>query len=352
VLYESNAKVGVGMGNWESKRVLVTGGNGFLGTVLVSQLRSKGCKDIVIPRSRTDDLRVRENCDRVVHDRDIVFHLAANVGGIGYNQENPGDLFYDNIMMGVQMVEAARRAGVEKFIAVGTICSYPCFAPIPFKEENIWDGYPESTNAPYGLAKKMLLVQSQAYRKQYNFNSVVVFPTNLYGPGDNFDPKSSHVIPALIRKIDEANQRKEARINVWGDGSPTREFVYVDDAARALVLAGESYNRSDPINIGSGEEISIRDLVNILVKIMGFSGRIEWDSGRPNGQPRRKVDSSKALAEFGFKAEIPLAIGLKKTVDWYYSHHSEASLPSKDEKGSREARERRSITTAAGMSIA
>ncbi len=307
------------MYDWKSKHVLVTGGNGFLGGVLVRRLREKGCSNIAIPGSKSDDLRYRENCERVVEDRDIVFHLAANVGGIGYNLEKPGDLFYDNIMMGVQMMESARKAEVEKFVGVGTICSYPCFAPTPFKEESIWDGYPEATNAPYGLAKKMLLVQSQAYRKQHGFNSIVIFPTNLYGPGDKFDTGHSHVIPALIRKIKEAQDLRETRITVWGDGSPTREFLYVEDAANALVMAAESYNKSDPVNIGSGEEISIKDLVITLSEIMGFHGSVEWDKEKPNGQPRRKVDSSKAFKEFHFKAEVPLSMGLKRTVVWYRS---------------------------------
>ncbi len=241
------------------------------------------------------------------------------MGGIGYNLEKPGELFYDNITMGVNVMDAARKGGVEKVVALGTICSYPCYSPVPFKEESIWDGYPEPTNAPYGLAKKMLLVQSQAYRKQYDFNSIVIFPTNLYGPGDKFDPRYSHVIPAMIRRINEAVRSNQEKIVVWGDGSATREFLYVEDAARAIVMAAESYNKSDPVNIGSGEEISIRDLVKMLSEIMGFHGSIEWDRSKPNGQPRRKVDSTKAYAEFGFKAQVPLSTGLGKTVEWYLS---------------------------------
>ncbi len=305
------------MFDWKQKRVLVTGGSGFLGSALVRLLRENGCDDIEIPRSKSDDLRSPENCKRVVRNTDVVFHLAANVGGIGYNQEKPGELFYDNIIMGAHLMEAAREARVEKVIALGTICSYPCYTPAPFREESIWDGYPEQTNAPYGLAKKMLLVQSQAYRKQYGFNSIVIFPTNLYGPGDKFDPGHSHVIPALIRNIHDAMGSRRNKIVVWGDGSPTREFLYVEDAAKALVLAAESYNKSDPVNIGSGEEISIKDLTQMLSQIMGFHGSIEWDKSRPNGQPRRFVDSTKAFEEFGFKAQIPLSQGLRKTIDWY-----------------------------------
>jgi GDP-L-fucose synthase len=297
----------------------VTGGSGFLGTVLVQLLRDKGCKDIRVPRSKSEDLRILDNCVKAVDDRDLIFHLAANVGGIGYNLEKPGELFYDNIAMGTNLMEAARKAGIDKMVALGTICSYPCHTPTPFKEDSIWDGYPEETNAPYGLAKKMLLVQSQAYRKQYDFNSIVIFPTNLYGPGDHFDPRYSHVIPGLIRKINDAKRSGQDRITVWGDGSPTREFLYVDDAASAIIMAAESYNKSEPVNIGSGEEISIRSLANTLVEIMRFQGSLEWDKAKPNGQPRRKVDSTKAYAEFGFAAKIPLSVGLKKTVDWFLS---------------------------------
>ncbi len=308
------------MFDWKGRRVLVTGGAGFLGTYVVRLLQQRGCQEIRIPRSMTDDLRIRENCERVVRNRDLVFHLAANVGGIGYNLEKPGELFYDNIMMGVQILHAAQAAGVEKVVTVGTICSYPCFAPVPFREENIWDGYPEETNAAYGLAKKMLLVQSQAYRKQYGFNSIVLFPTNLYGPGDNFDPKYSHAIPAIIRKISDAMQTDQKQIVVWGDGSPTREFLYVEDAATALAMAAESYNGSEPVNIGSGEEVSIRQMVETICGLMGYRGSVEYDTTRPNGQPRRWVDSSKAFREFGFEPKVPLSTGLKKTIEWYVSN--------------------------------
>lgn len=309
-------------------------------------LRQKGCREVEVPSSKTQDLRNLENCRRAVHDKDVVFHLAANVGGIGYNQEKPGELFYDNITMGVHIMEAAREAKVEKVIALGTICSYPCYTPVPFREESIWDGYPEETNAPYGLAKKMLLVQSQAYRKQYGFNSIVIFPTNLYGPGDKFDTAHSHVIPALIRKIHDAIKAARNEILVWGDGSPTREFLYVDDAARGLVMAAESYDKSDPVNLGSGEEISIKDLTNTLSEIMRFRGSVQWDKTKPNGQPRRKVDSNKALTEFGFKAQVPLSEGLRRTVNWYNQQHNSGELsPTSDPANHSKIVESRNIMT-------
>lgn len=300
----------------KGKRVVVTGGAGFLGHHLVELLKTKDCGTISVPRSATTDLREIEACREAVKDCDVVFHLAGNVGGIGYNLERPGELFYDNIVMGVHLMEEARRAGVEKVIAVATICSYPKFAEVPFSEDRLWDGYPEETNAPYGLAKKMLLVQSQAYRKQYGFNSVILFPTNLYGPRDNFDLGSSHVIPAMIRKIHEAKNEGRGVI-FWGDGTPTREFLYVKDAARGLIMASEAYNSSEPINLGSGLEISIKSLVARIARIMNFTGEIRWDTSKPNGQPRRKIDTSRAFKEFGFRAEVEFDAGLQETINWY-----------------------------------
>ena len=301
---------------WAEKRVLVTGGAGFLGPNVVELLEQKGANNIRIPRSQFTDLRIRENCAMAVKDVDVVFHLAAKVGGIGLNLEKPGELFFDNLIMGVQLMEEARKVGVDKFITLGTICSYPKFAPIPFSEDSLWNGYPEETNAPYGLVKKMLLVQSQAYRRQYGFNSIVLFPTNLYGPGDNFDPRSSHVIPALIRKIYEAKESGSDQIVVWGDGSSTRDFLYVEDAARGIVLAAEKYNSSEPVNLGTGREVSIKELVHMLFKIIGFEGRIVWDVSRPGGQPRRCVNADRARKEFGFEAQVSLEEGLRRTCSW------------------------------------
>lgn len=302
---------------WQNKRVVVTGGNGFLGRYVVEKIKLKGVKEIFIPRIEEYDLRSREICRAVVKDKDIVIHLAAKVGGIGLNREKPGELFFDNLIMGVQIIEEARLSGVGKFVIVGTICSYPKFTPVPFKEEDLWNGYPEETNAPYGLAKKILLVQSQAYRKQYGFNSTYLMLVNLYGPGDNFDPKSSHVIPALIRKVYEAKEKGEDKITVWGTGTPTREFLYVEDAADGIVLAAEKYDKSEPINIGAGFEISIRDLIKLICQIMNFKGRVEWDTTKPDGQPRRCLDTTKAEREFGFKAKTDFYAGLEKTIDWY-----------------------------------
>ena len=307
------------MGFWKKKRVLVTGGAGFLGSYLVEKLRKSGCQNVFVPRSKDYDLVEMEAIKRVYQDSkpDIVIHLAARVGGIGVNRAHPGKFFYDNLMMGVQMMEVGRQFGIEKFVALGTVCAYPKFTPVPFKEENLWNGYPEETNAPYGLAKKMLLVQSQAYRQQYGFNSIFLLPVNLYGPQDNFDPESSHVIPALIKKCYDGIQNKEDRIVVWGDGTPTREFLYVEDAAEAILLASERYNKSEPVNIGVGFEISIKNLVGLIAKLSGFKGRIFWDKTKPNGQPRRRLDTTKAEEEFGFKAKTSFEEGLKRTVEWY-----------------------------------
>lgn len=304
---------------WNNKKVLVTGGAGFLGSFVVEKLKEKGVskENIRIPRSKDTDLRRWTNCVEVVKDIDIVIHLAAKVGGIGYNQKYPAILFYDNAIMGIQMMEAARQEGIEKFVAVGTICAYPKFTQVPFKEEDLWNGYPEETNAPYGLAKKMLLVQAQAYRQQYGFNSIHLLPVNLYGPRDNFDPGSSHVIPALIKKFVEAIRDGTDEVEVWGTGVASREFIYTDDAARGIILATERYNKPDPVNIGSGKEISIRDLVDLIVEETGFSGNVRWDASKPDGQPRRCLDTSLAKEEFGFEAKVPFDEGLKRTIAWY-----------------------------------
>lgn len=310
---------------WQGKKILVTGGAGFLGSHLVNKLIKKGVskENILIPRSKSQDLRVLKNCTAVVKKMDIVIHLAGNVGGIGYNREKGGELFYDNIIMGVQLMEEARIAGVKKFVGLGTICQYPKFTPVPFKEEDLWNGYPEETNAPYGLAKKMLLVQGQAYRKQYGCNVIHLMPVNLYGPGDNFDPSSSHVIPALIKKFVDAKERGDEFVVVWGTGTPTREFLYVEDAAEAIVLATEKYNKPEPINLGSSFEVSIKDLANLIKKLIGFKGEILWDKTKPDGQPRRKLDTSKAEKEFGFKSKTNFEEGLKRTIQWYYDQHEE-----------------------------
>ena len=303
----------------KNKRITVTGGKGFLGSHLIRELSQYRCAAIEIADlpefDLTDISSIRRMYDTMKPD--IVIHLAAKVGGIGFNQEKPAELFYDNLIMGTQLMDQAYRFGIEKFVALGTICAYPKFTPVPFHEDDLWNGYPEETNAPYGLAKKMMLVQSQAYRQQYGFNSIFLLPVNLYGPGDNFDPRSSHVIPALIKKCFDAIDRGDTRIEVWGTGQATREFFYVEDAARAICLAADIYDKSDPVNIGADFEISIRDLTELIAKLSGFTGNIVWDASKPDGQPRRRLDTSKASNEFVFKANTDLASGLKKTIDWY-----------------------------------
>jgi len=302
-----------------AKRLLVTGGAGFLGRYVVKKLEERGCKEIFVPRSKDYNLVDNEAVQRLYRDAkpDIIIHLAAEVGGIGANRENPGKFFYDNLMMGVQMMEQGRLFRVEKFVAIGTICAYPKFTPVPFKEEDLWNGYPEETNAPYGLAKKMLLVQSQAYRQQYGFNAIYLLPVNLYGPGDNFDPRSSHVIPALIKKCVDAVENRGDTIVVWGTGQASREFLYVEDAAEGIVLATEKYDKPEPLNIGAGFEIKIRDLVGLIAELTGFQGGIEWDTTKPDGQPRRCLDVSKAEKELGLKVKTDFREGLRKTIEWY-----------------------------------
>ena len=303
--------------NWNEKTVLVTGSKGFLGSFLVKELEKLCPKKIITPSSKELDLRDNSNCKKAVLDVDIVFHLAAHVGGIGLNKERPGDLFYDNLMMGTQLLHEAKNASVQKFIALGTVCSYPKFSQIPFLESSIWDGYPEETNAPYGLAKKMMLVQSQAYREQYNFKSIVVIPTNLYGPNDNFDPSSSHVIPALILKIDNAKKNNSKSITLWGDGTPTRDFLYVEDASRGIILAADKYDDPLPINLSSEEEISIKQLAELISDLMKFDGKITWDTSKPNGQPRRCVSNKRAEEKLNFKPETSLKEGLRRTIECY-----------------------------------
>lgn len=305
--------------NFTQKRIVVTGGRGFLGRHLLFRLAELGCRHLAVADLPEYHLARRPDILRMYRDTqpDIVIHLAARVGGIGFNQAAPATLFYENLMMGTQLLHEGWRQGVEKFVAIGTICAYPKFAPVPFREEDLWNGYPEETNAPYGLAKKMMLVQAQAYRQQYGFNAVFLLPVNLYGPGDNFDPRSSHVIPALIKKCVEARLREEEEIVVWGTGEATREFLYVEDAAEAIVLAAEKYDKGDPVNIGAGFEISIRDLVELVSELTGFSGRIAWDTSRPDGQPRRMLDTRRAFDEFGFRAKTDFREGLRKTIDWY-----------------------------------
>jgi GDP-L-fucose synthase len=303
----------------KNKRILVTGGAGFLGRQVINHLCKAGAdhQKITVTRSRDCDLRLLENCQRAADQQDIIIHLAAHVGGIGLNREKPAELFYDNLMMGTQLIHAAYQAGVEKFVCVGTICAYPKFTPVPFKEDDLWNGYPEETNAPYGVAKKALLVQLQAYRQQYNFNGIYLLPVNLYGPEDNFDPSSSHVIPALIRKVHEAQIKGEKKLPVWGDGSPTREFLYSEDAARGIVMGTQLYNDFEPVNLGTGYEISIRDLINLICELMEFDGEIVWETDQPNGQPRRCLDTERAKQAFGFTAQVDFKQGLKNTIEWW-----------------------------------
>ncbi|MBS13357.1 MAG: GDP-fucose synthetase [Gemmatimonadetes bacterium] len=304
---------------WSDKRVIVTGGSGFLGTHVVDALRERGCRHIVVPRSNDYDLRHQANVIRLyrAHRADMVLHLAAAVGGIGANRSHPGSFFYDNLMMGVQLMEYARQFEIPKFVAVGTICAYPKFTPVPFREEDLWSGYPEETNAPYGLAKKMLLVQSEAYRQEYDYNSIYLLPVNLYGPGDNFDLETSHVIPAIIRRCLEAKEADAPSIRLWGDGSPTREFLYATDAAEGILKAAEHYNDSASVNIGSGHEISIHELADEIKALTGYTGEIVWDTEQPNGQPRRCLDVSRAKQKFGFESQVGLKEGLKRTLEWY-----------------------------------
>ena len=309
---------------WTTRRVMVTGGAGFLGSWVVRKLRQRGCQSIFVPRSQDYDLRHGEDMRRAISEAapEIIIHLAARVGGIGANRAHPAEYFYDNLMMGVPLLHEAWRAGVSKFVAIGTVCAYPKFTTVPFREDDLWDGYPEETNAPYGLAKKMLLVQSQAYRQQYGYNSIFLLPVNLYGPGDNFDPESSHVIPALIKKCVDAKTRGDDTIEVWGDGSPTREFLYVEDCAEAIVLALEQYDKSEPVNIGAGFEISIRDLAELIAELTGFTGKLKFDRSKPDGQPRRSLDVTRARNSFGFAATTDFRAGLKQTIEWYQAQRS------------------------------
>lgn len=302
---------------WKNKTVVVTGGNGFLGSHLVRELKTLKPKKIFIPGHKQFDLREYNACLKAFKGADIVIHLAGNVGGIGYNQDKPAELFDDNILMGVNTMRAARANKVKKVVIIGTICAYPKFTPVPFKEKNLWNGYPEETNAPYGLAKKMLLVQSQAYRNEYGFNSIYLLPVNMYGPGDNFDSSSSHVIPALIKKFVEAKRNGSNHVTLWGTGKSTREFIFVEDAAHGILLAAEKYDKSEPVNLGSGFEISIKELAETIRKNVGFNGKVVWDKTKPDGQPRRKLDISKAKKEFGFKAKANFNKGLKRTIEWY-----------------------------------
>ena len=316
--------------DWSTSRVTVTGGGGFLGTAVVRRLREAGAKQIFVPRSAEYDLRSLDAIRAALDEGrpDLIIHLAAVVGGIGANRENPGRFFYENAIMGIQLIEEARLAGVGKFVTIGTVCSYPKFTPVPFHEDALWDGYPEETNAPYGLAKKMLLVQGQAYRQQYGMNVIHLIPVNLFGPGDNFDPRSSHVIPALIKKCVEAREAGQAEIEVWGTGSASREFIYVDDAADGIVLAAERYAAPDPVNLGVGREITIRELVDLIVRLTGFEGSVHWDASKPDGQPRRALDTSRARQAFGFEARTDFEDGIRATVAWYEEHARRLDTPS------------------------
>ena len=302
--------------------ILVTGGAGFLGSRVVAKLKERGCEHIFIPRSKDYDLREKKAIVRLYEDSqpDVVIHLSAVVGGIGANQKYPGNFFYDNAIMGIQLIEQARQLDIEKFVCIGTICAYPKFTPVPFKEDDLWNGYPEETNAPYGLAKKMLLVQLQAYRQQYGFNGIYLLPVNLYGPGDNFNPEFSHVIPAIIKKFVDAKRSGAEKVVAWGTGEATREFLYVEDAAEGIVLATERYNKPDPVNLGAGQEIKIKDLVNLIKELVGFTGKVEWDTSKPDGQPRRMLDTARAKREFGFEAKMTFEEGLANTIAWYEQH--------------------------------
>ncbi len=311
------------MGFWKDKRVVVTGGGGFLGSFVIEKLREAGAENVFVPRSKDYDLRERENIIRLYEETrpHIIIHLAAIVGGIGANRRYPGKFLYDNAIMGIQLIEYARHFRVEKFVSIGTVCSYPKFSSVPFKEDDLWNGYPEETNAPYGLAKKMFLVQLQAYRQEYGFNGIYLIPVNLYGPGDNFDLETSHVIPALIRKCVSAKQDDQPKIVAWGTGRATREFLYVEDAAEAIVTATEKYEKPDPINLGSGQEISIRDLVYLIKELVGYGGEVEWDTTKPDGQPRRCLDTSRAWQEFEWRARTSLRDGLQRTIDWFMANY-------------------------------
>jgi len=305
---------------WKDQRILLTGGNGFLGSHIVENLTQKrgvSKNQILIPRSKDSDLRIWADCEKAVENADVIIHLAARVGGIGFNQKYPGTLFYENIMMGAQLMEAARRRGMKKFVQIGTVCAYPKFTPAPFKEDDLWNGYPEETNAPYGIAKKALLVMAQAYRRQYGMNIIYLLPVNLYGPKDNFDLESSHVIPALIRKFTEAVKKCDPQVVVWGTGNASREFLYVEDAAEGILAATEGYDKPDPVNLGTGQEITIKQLVQLIAKLSEFKGKIVWDTSKPDGQPRRCLDTSRAKREFGFTAKTDLSTGIQKTINWY-----------------------------------